>query len=646
MKNIFLIFFPFILVSTFCEAVTIAELTETPAITDIKISPTGDYLAARVFRDNKHSLIFLDRSAVKIVGGLNLVGSNEVGRFFWANDERIVAEVYRVPTNKEAPSYWGELVAVNYDGSYSELIFGYRSGEKQTGSHIPKKDQDYEWAELIDELPNNKRKILISTTEWSSSQGKKPRAKLLDIYSGIEGNSIAFSRYGRGKFYTDHLGKIRLITSFTNDNVLHVETYPNEDIGWLDLPDTAYGKYFTPISITEDFQYAYVLDNINDDKIDLHKLSLDGKEYSKVYIHNRVDITDINLSTEGKEVYAVRVDNGYPSYLMLSGSHEEAVIFKQLLQALAGNLVEIRSRSDDGKFWIVKTGTDVDEGSFYLFDRDKNTLALLFKSRPTINSDELFTTKPIEFQSFDNTKIAGYFTKANAKDNKVAPTVVLVHGGPRVRDYWGYDSEVQVLATHGYSVLQINYRGSSGYGRKFLEAGNRQWGDNIQKDIIRGTKWAISENLAQEGKICIMGSSFGAYSAVQSAILAPELYACVVANAGIYDLNLMYTDGDIENLYGGEAFLEEAIGRDKEQLDLFSPINHVSALKAPVFIAHGKQDDRAPFKHAQELKKAMDKHKKSYEWFVKPNEAHGFYNNKNQVEYLELVLEFLEKNLG
>lgn len=150
--------------------------------------------------------------------------------------------------------------------------------------------------------------------------------------------------------------------------------------------------------------------------------------------------------------------------------------------------------------------------------------------------------------------------------------------------------------------------------------------------------------MAPADKVCIMGGSFGAYSAVQSAEMAPDLYACAVANAGIYDLKLMYKKGDIPNYYFGKSFLEEAIGTDDEQLAAYSPVNHVDKLKAPVFISHGTKDPRAPFAHAKELRAAMDKAHKPYVWFIKGREGHGFYNLDDEREYLKAVLKFLKKH--
>jgi dipeptidyl aminopeptidase/acylaminoacyl peptidase len=373
---------------------------------------------------------------------------------------------------------------------------------------------------------------------------------------------------------------------------------------------------------------------MQNDKSGLHELSLSGEDYKHVYTHKNVDITNTVKTTDGRGVYAIRIDDGYPSYLIFPNPGEEGETFKELLNQFSGSLVSIRSRSRDGRFWVIETETDIDPGSFYLLDREENSIIKLFDSKPDVKQQELLSVEPIKFESFDGKSIPGYFTTAAGSEEDTAPLVVLVHGGPIARDYWGYNETVQALATNGFSVLQINYRGSAGYGESYEQAGYLQWGDEIQRDIIAGARWAIKEQRVKAGKICIMGGSFGAYSAVKSATLAPDLFACVVANAGIYDLSLMYKKGDIEQFYGGDEYLEKVIGRDKDQLANFSPVNRIADLRAPILVAHGKQDERAPFAHAKRLRKALKKHGKEYEWFVKSREAHGFYNNENQVEYL------------
>lgn len=634
-----------LLISMPAGSVTLEELYKRPKISSLKISPTGDYLAMRFFEDGKHSILFMDRATQDLLGSVQHHGKSEMGSYFWANHERVVAHVYEVQDGQEAPKNYGELVAGNYDGSRTEIIFGYRAGEQQVGSVLRKKDVERAWGSVIDPLPENREEILISSQTWSASFGRPPAAQMLDVYSGHSGERIHSAKYSSARFLTDSEGAVRLVSSMDENLKVHVEALPGGTEQWLELDTSNFGTSFRPVAISNDKQSALVLANVNDDKLGLFRLALDGSEFKQLYVNDKVDITDVNLTPDGRGVYAMRIDKDFPSYLVLSKAHEEAIVFKSLLQLFPGQAVEITSDTEDGRFWIVNTSSDVDPGSYFLLDREENSLIPLFRALPDIDVNELSRVEPIEFESFDGLRISGYFTPATNAGSSTAPMVVLVHGGPRSRDYWQYDPDVQALATRGFSVLQINFRGSDGYGDRFMHAGDRHWGDHIQQDIIAGTRWAIENGRAEQGKVCIMGASFGAYSAVQSATLEPDLFACAVANAGIYDLEMLYTEGDIEDLYFGDAYLEEIIGRDEEQLKKFSPAQNVASLKAPLFIAHGKLDDRAPYKHAKRLMKALDDHDKKYDSFIIGREAHGFYDTTNQVEYMEKVLKFLKKHL-
>lgn len=626
-------------------AATLEQLYERPKITEIKISPTGEYLALRVFGDGKHSILFLDRASHEALGSLQYHGESEVGTFFWANPERVVSHVYELGEGQKAPVNYGELIAGNYDGSNAEAIFGYRAGERRTASIIKKKEVEYAWGSVIDPLPEDKDNILISSQSMSSSSGRPPAAVLLDVYSGRSGKRMHSAKYAGGAFLTDKAGQVRLVSGVDDGLRLYAEALPSGAEEWIELDATKFGSSFDPVAISDDGLSAYILSNADGDKRGLHKISLDGTESKRIYANEAVDITDVKLTPDGRSVYAMRIDKDFPSYLVMSSTHEEATVFKQLLQLFPGKAVTITSDSDDGRFWIVNTSSDVDPGTYYLLDREENSMRPLFRTLPDIDAEDLSPVEAIAFESFDGLNVSGYFTPARNSKADIAPMVVLVHGGPRLRDYWQYDPDVQALATRGFSVLQVNYRGSSGFGSGFLRAGNLHWGDHIQQDIIAATRWAIAEGKAEDGKVCIMGTSFGAYSALQSSILEPGLFACAVGNAGIYDLELMYKEGDIEDYYGGVAYLESAIGRDAEQLRKFSPVYNVAAIENPVFIAHGRADDRAPYEHAQRLMKALDDHDKDYETFIRSGEAHGFYDIENQVEYMEEALKFLEKHL-
>lgn len=641
-------FFSLIIFSANTNAIEIADIAKRAEITDVQISPDGKYLALKTYKseENRHFIFILNRSDNKHISSIGFPGVNDIGDFFWANNERIVIDVMQIRFGNKAPSFYGELYAVNYDGKKGEIIFGYRGGEQQIGSFIAKKDHDNAWAEVVDRLPDDDRHILISSTPWSKSHRLSPSLQKLDIYKGLDKGRIKKSSYPNADFVIDHTGKPRVVRSIKEDYTLHIEMLPDGEKDWIELKDHEFGNAFYPVALNEAASSLYVVDNKDLDTAGLHLLSLDGKEFKNIYTNEKVDITSIERTTNNNGVYAIRVDEDYPKYLIFSKTYEEADIFKKMLATFPRKKISITDKTRDGKLWIVRTSSDVDPGSFYLYDKTKNQLKFLFYTNPLLKPENLAEVTPIQFSSFDGKEISGYFTKATkAKNaNESAPLVVLVHGGPRARDYWTFDPEVQALATNGFSVLQINYRGSDGFGKAFMNAGNRQWGNEIQKDILAGTQWAIAQGHAAKDNVCIMGASFGAYSAVQSAVMFPDQYTCVVAYAGVYDLELMFKTGDIEDKYWGDSYLEDVLGTDEAEWKKYSPVYHTDAIQAPIFLAHGTKDERAPFKHFERLKKSLKKSNKDFVEFVRKGEGHGFYLEENRIEYLEEVVKFLKQH--
>jgi hypothetical protein len=289
---------------------------------------------------------------------LEFPGAYEVGSFLWVNNERVVGEVLNLAAGPQQRHY-GELFGANFDGSEARVIFGYQSGRMQTGSHVPQDTPDTAWGHIIDGLPNDDDRILIAATPFS---GGRSVARLVDAYTGVEERTAKVSKYRIATFYTDRMGEIRFVTSIDEDGTFGAESLPSADSGWLEIPETVIGALFRPVAITDDLKSVYVLDNPGSDMVGLHRLSLDGASYMDVYTHERVDVTDASMSTDGKSVYAVRVDDGYPTYVLFSDAHAEAAVFGTLLRAFPGSVVDITSRSLDGRYWVVKTSSDVDAG--------------------------------------------------------------------------------------------------------------------------------------------------------------------------------------------------------------------------------------------------------------------------------------------
>lgn len=608
-----------------------------------KISPDGKHLAVSFLHQGKTALAFLTVDTMKMVGLASFGGKSEVGSYYWVNNERVVFKlVQRVPS-KEKPQFFGELYATNIDGSKNIMIYGYRAGEMQTGSRLKKKEATYGWGEIIDILPSDPKHILISSTPMSKEGERLPTALKLNVYSGKIKKKLGRSPVSLAKFWADQEGSLKAVVGVNkhDERVLYIR----KERDWHPISQDIVTSDVYPISIDETGKYLFTLDNPNQDLTGVFKLNLETLEYTNLYTDKVVDVTHFNLSSDGSTVYAARVDDGYPAYLLLDKQHEEAKVFKDLLASFPYSQVAITSRSEDGSLYVIRTNSDIDPGSLYLFNRENNSAKQLFKFKPKVDSNRLAQTEPVKVKASDGQILHGYFTKASSDRGKPAPAVVLVHGGPHgARDYWYFSSQVQYLALNGYSVLQINYRGSGGYGESFGIQGHQRWGSTIQQDIHDAYQWLLAEKKASSA--CIMGASFGGYSAVQSAVLYPDSYKCAVANAGIYDLQLMFDEGDIQTRQSGMSYLKRVLGEDQAKLKVMSPVHHVNKLKIPLLLAHGEEDERAPFEHAKRLRKALDKAGKTYEWFAVDKEGHGFFNPDNQKAYMKKVVEFLDKNLA
>jgi dipeptidyl aminopeptidase/acylaminoacyl peptidase len=255
--------------------------------------------------------------------------------------------------------------------------------------------------------------------------------------------------------------------------------------------------------------------------------------------------------------------------------------------------------------------------------------------------------RPLRFKASDGAELEAILTVPRGQELANLPMVLLPHGGPHgVSDDWFFDDGAQFLASRGYLVLQVNYRGSGGRGHNFMTAGYLKWGTRIQQDLIDGVKWAEAEHYADPKRVCVYGASFGGYSAMMTAIRAPDLFKCAVGYAGIYDLKMMYDKGDIQEKKTGRSYLQTVIGRDDADLDANSPDKLADKLQVPVLLVHGEDDQRAPFAQAKAMRAALDVAHKPYEWMSKPGEGHGFYKEQNNIEFYTRLQTFIAKYIG
>ena len=615
-------------------AISVEDLSKHREYYDVKISPDGKHLAVLVNDEGRKTLTFLDTESFEVTYTLKGGERDQAGDYFWVNDERVIVQVEQVRGALEQPLSYGEIFGVNYDGRKRKMIFGYRSkaGVVLAG-HA---------GFLLDNLKDDDKHILIRKQLMERRSDTRPSVVKLNVYNGKE-KRVKKAPIAYSQFLVDNQGAPRFVAGVDKDYNTKLFYSKGKNQDWQPFGEEFEGEFF-PIRFTQDNQGVYALKSVDGKPKGLYKYDLNSGKESLLYQSEVADPTyPISSSLNG--VYGLRMDEDYPTYLFIEPDLQEAKLHKALVGAFNGDSVAITSMTRDNRLAVVHVSGDKNPGEFYLFDTEKMSAKFLLSSAKWIDKKQLAATEPFRIKTPDGLVLNGLLTLPVGKTENL-PTVVLPHGGPHARDYWGYNSQVQLLASAGYAVVQVNFRGSTGYGKSFEEEGYGHWGTKIQDDILLATKYAIQQGVADKDRVCIFGASFGGYSALQSAIRKPDAFKCAIGYVGVYDLEMLYTEGDIKGHNWGDAYLDETLGKDKAELIAQSPVHNLDKLKAPVLIIHGEDDQRAHFEHALALKEAMDKKGHPYEWLVKDKEGHGFYKEENIIEANKTILNFLDKHIG
>ncbi len=298
---------------------------------------------------------------------------------------------------------------------------------------------------------------------------------------------------------------------------------------------------------------------------------------------------------------------------------------------------------------LVFSYSDRDPGRWYLLDTKSMSMQLVAKRIPGVDVERTQPVQTLHYPSFDGLSIPAYLTLPG-KPTKPAPTVVLIHGGPQARDRWDYDAEVQILAAHGYVVFQPQFRGSTGFGKKFEEAGYGQWGRAMQEDINSGVKYLVEQKIADPERLCIVGSSYGGYAALWALAKDPQLFKCGASVAGVSDLRrMLHDDSDLSESAIAREFIRHTLGEDsqtKESFDSVSPLKHADRIVAPLLLVHGDLDRRVPVSHGEQMHDALVAAKKDVVWLDFPDEPHGIYKLQNQRIYYAALFSLLERTIG
>ena len=445
---------------------------------------------------------------------------------------------------------------------------------------------------------------------------------------------------------TDNNGVLRLATTSdgVNSSILYREDESKEFVSIL---TTNFKESVSPLFFSFDNNELYVSSNRGRDKSAIYTFDLKlAKEGKLIFEHPEVDVYSLMRSEKRKVITGVTytTDKTYRVFF----DKEREVLQKKIEQKLPNIDVAISGFNKDETKAVVVAFSDKSRGTYYYYDIKKDELIKLADLSPWLKPENMASMLPVSYKSRDGLKINAYLTLPLGSSGKNLPVVVNPHGGPWARDYWGFNSEVQYLANQGYAVFQMNFRGSTGYGREFWELSFKQWGKTMQNDITDGVDWLISEGIADPDRIAIYGASYGGYATLAGLTFTPDLYACGVDYVGVSNLfTFIETIPPYWELY--RQMLYEMVGHpenDKEILTEGSPALNVEKIKAPLFIAQGANDPRVKKSESDQMVEALKKQGVDVPYMVKENEGHGFYNEENRFDFYRAMTEFLDKHLN
>lgn len=444
---------------------------------------------------------------------------------------------------------------------------------------------------------------------------------------------------------TDHTGCIRLalVSDGVNASILH---RPDENTPFATVITTHFKEQIEPLFFDFDNKLLFASSNINRDKAAIVRVDpATAKEESVIFQHPEVDVSGLDWSRKRKVCTEVQFVTSSRERKVFDA--EMQAIYSDLQTQLPGYEIDLQSHNRDENIFVVAAWSDRTQGVRYLYDAASKKLTKLAEIAPWLPEGDLAEMKPITYQARDGLTIHAYLTLPQGGEKNL-PLIVNPHGGPWARDAWGYNPEVQFLANRGYAVLQMNFRGSTGYGRAFWEASFRQWGKKMQDDVTDGVRHVIAQGIADPKRIGIYGISYGGYCALAGLAFTPELYACGVDYVGISNLFTFLTTVPpywkplLDMFY-------EMVGNpetDKELLAEASPVMYADNIRAPLLIAQGAQDPRVNINESDQMVAALKKHGIAVEYLVKENEGHGFANEENRFEFYEAMEKFLKKHLS
>jgi dipeptidyl aminopeptidase/acylaminoacyl peptidase len=600
----------------------VGHFFKDPEFTSVSLSPTGEYITVSKLEEDRTVLAAFRVADMKLVGKWDYGADRHIDRVRWVNDERFLMYVsfkvgrfdFRVGTP--------DVYATNVDGKR-------RIDIPNGGTY-----------QHVSTLWDDPEHVLVQRSVDSAFLFR------MNVYTGRT-LPAATAPLRFGSFVVDHENNIRYAVGASERN--ESITLRRDGEGWTEIHRAEMGgSVRRPLGFAADNRRVLFAVSENGEPSRLVMLDPESGEETLVVSNDRVEYSSALVSSDDRHLLAIGLEDGLPSYSFVDAEHAESKVYAGLIQAFPNHAVRFGGVSRDGRYFLVRVYSDIDPGAYYLFDRQTVQAKFLLARMDWIKPETMSPMRPISLTARDGTPLHGYITIPNGSDGRNLPLILHPHGGPHgPRDVWGFNPEIQFLANRGYAVLQINFRGSGGYGNAFERAGYRNWGTTMIDDMTDAVQWTVDQGIADSDRICTYGASYGGYAALQTVVREPERYRCTIGYVGVFSLPLMFKDGDIPKEESGRNFLKRVMPETLAEQQRQSPAYNIDKINIPVMLVHGAKDIRVPMSQYNALKRALEKAGKPPEvTVVEKKESHGFYNFDNQVKLYTRMEAFLDRHIG
>lgn len=599
--------------------IPLKDFFRNPVAAGYQVSPGGDYISWMAPWENRLNVFVQPVDGGKALRLTSATKRNVAG-YFWAAKDQIV---YLQDDGGDENFH---LFAVNADGSGKKDLTpfpGVRVG-------------------VVDDLRDDEDHILIGMN--------KRDARVFDVYRlNTRTGEMRMEAENPGSvssWITDHDGRVRAAvqTDGVNSELLYRAT---EKEPFRKTLVTDFRESVDPIFFTFDNKELYASSNLGRDKAAIVRLDPEtGRELEVVFEHPEVDVGHLLGSEKRKVITAATFTRDKREYHFFDDWRRK--LQENLEKKLPGMEVSLVSSDRDETRFIVRSQSDRTRGASWFYDAKTDELRKLADVSPWLDEKQMAPMKPVRITARDGLVLPAYLTLPPGVEPKNLPAVLYVHGGPWVRDSWGFDGSAQFLANRGYAVLQVNYRGSTGYGRAFWEKGFKQWGKAMQDDLTDAAKWLVDQGIADPKRIAIYGGSYGGYAALAGMAFTPDVYAAGISFVGPSNLfTLLETVPPYWEPMRKMNY--EMIGdpeKEKGLLRAASPLFSADKIKAPLLIAQGANDPRVKKAESDQIVSALKKRGVDVPYIVKDNEGHGFSNEENRLYFYRAVEKFLARHLG